>query len=52
MFLCGLLYWSTWRDTQINNYWDNQMEVCHKVGYYNVGGGYCIPADELPKNNY
>lgn len=43
--IASILVWSSWRDKRVNDYWAEQFALCHKVGYYHVGGGYCVPAE-------
>lgn len=50
VFVVGCLYLASVRDKQMSEYWDHQLTICHKVGYYDVGGGYCVPTEDL-KNN-
>lgn len=52
VFVVGCLYLASVRDKQMSEYWDHQFAICQKVGYYDVGGGYCVPSEDLQKTNY
>lgn len=34
------------RDAALAKYWETQYELCGKVGYYHVGGGYCVESEK------